>query len=63
MHGAVNPLQSQQVRLNGELLGLLPGPALPAMRGSQEPAGEPFFVPPSSVGFVLLPDAKAAACM
>ncbi len=63
MHGAVNPLQSQQVRLNGALLQLLPGPALPAMRGSAQAAGTPLSLPASSVGFVLLPDAKAVACM
>ena len=57
-----NALQSKQALLNGKLLQLSGG-ALPAIDGKAGAAGEPFVMPPTSYGFVVLPDAKAAACM
>jgi heparanase 1 len=57
-----NPLQSKQTLLNGELLELH-GSTLPALVGHAAAAGTPFVMPPTSYGFVVLPTAKAAACM
>jgi heparanase 1 len=63
--GAVNPLQSRQVRLNGgEPLALASGPALPPLEGksvtqSDAPA---VALPAASLGFVVWPEAHLGAC-
>eukprot|EP01063_Lacrimia_lanifica_P017751 TRINITY_DN24757_c0_g1_i1.p1 TRINITY_DN24757_c0_g1~~TRINITY_DN24757_c0_g1_i1.p1 ORF type:complete len:575 (+),score=157.03 TRINITY_DN24757_c0_g1_i1:39-1763(+) len=58
-----NRLQSKQVLLNGKLLQTA-GARPPAISGKAVPAGAaPLAMPPTSYGFVVLPDAKVAACM
>ena len=58
-----NALQSKQVKLNGKLLQMS-GDVLPPLDGKVIAAGgTPFVMPPTSYGFIILPDAKAMACM
>ena len=59
--GAVNPLPSKGVKLNGVPIELLPGPALPVLEGVHG-SSFPVVVPASSYGFLALPKANVAAC-
>jgi hypothetical protein len=66
---AVNPLQSAEVRLNGQEtplalkgVGTPSGPSLPQIDGKKVAGGTLLEMPPTSYGFIVFPEANAAAC-
>ena len=69
--GAVNPLQSRQVRLNGgSVLSVQAGPTLPKMPGMPvtnsnnmpSSTADTITLPPASYGFAVFPSARASGC-
>ena len=61
VEGAVNPLQSREIKLNGKTLALGGGPSLPPLDGDPV-AGSALTLPAARYGFAALPNAGAAAC-
>ena len=60
IEGAVNPMQSREMRLNNVVLSIQAGSLqLPNLDGRST---EDFVVPPASYGFLLLPNVKTSAC-
>lgn len=55
-------LSSRHVELNGVLLELGKGNAVPTLRGRRKDGGN-FVAPPRTYGFVIYPEANAHACM
>ncbi|EDQ88010.1 uncharacterized protein MONBRDRAFT_26729 [Monosiga brevicollis MX1] len=55
-------LQSLTVDLNGVTLHMLDETTLPNLSGHQQPVGSSITIPALSYGFLVFPDAKAAAC-
>jgi hypothetical protein len=59
---ASSPLQSKEALLNGKLLALQPGPALPDLSGRTVSNGHPLVLPAASLGFVVFPGVEVPAC-
>ena len=59
------PLQSSQILLNGVTLSMVGADKteLPPLAGKAQAAVNPLLLPPRTYGFVVLAEAKAAACM
>jgi hypothetical protein len=55
-------LASSTIALNGAILAMGDGLLLPALPPRIAPATSPLVLPPLSYGFIVLPDAQAAAC-
>ncbi|XP_027882002.1 heparanase [Xiphophorus couchianus] len=55
-------LQSRSVQLNGELLKMVDDKTLPELNGTQFPPAEHLKLPPYSLGFFVMMDARAPAC-
>jgi len=51
------------VSVSGQVLRLVNDTALPQVVPTTVAAGHPVTVPPQSFGFIVIPDAQAAACL
>ena len=62
IEGAVSPLQSKEVKLNGKTLALGAGGSLPHIDGKAGKAGPTLQLSPTTYGFVRFPHAQLAPC-